>query len=304
MVAERGGGGGEAGSGRERAVIEASEGMPRGPEGAIKLTYLEGNGWMCQVNGLNLLVDPVFGVLDFGVSALLQVRKKVLWDGERVTRDLAAITDFLVITQGFDDHCHPPTIQALAGLLDASVHIVAPPSAKAVLEEHFPPSRVTYILPGQSTVVSKAGRAVEVEATTGPTLGPPWQQAENGYFIRPSAAGEGVAPDGGTLYMEPHLIFDESELSKRTADVVIAPVVAQNIGPFPLVCGGAKALDLASTLKASKLVTMANGDADFSGPLKGIVTAGNTLQEFLDMAAGAGAEVVVPEVAKAISVWP
>lgn len=46
------------------------------------------------------------------------------------------------------------------------------------------------------------------------------------------------APDGGTLYMEPHLIFDESELSKRTADVVIAPVVAQNIGPFPLVCGG------------------------------------------------------------------
>ena len=51
---------------------------------------------------------------------------------------------------------------------------------------------MTYILPGQSTVVSKAGRAVEVEATTGPTLGPPWQQAENGYFIRPSAAGEGV----------------------------------------------------------------------------------------------------------------
>ena len=40
-------------------------------------SYLEGNSWLCQVNGLNLLVDPVFGVLDFGVPALIQARKKV-----------------------------------------------------------------------------------------------------------------------------------------------------------------------------------------------------------------------------------
>lgn len=39
--------------------------------------YLELNSWMWQVNGLNLLVDPVFGVLDFGVPALLKVRKRV-----------------------------------------------------------------------------------------------------------------------------------------------------------------------------------------------------------------------------------
>ncbi|CAN0549906.1 unnamed protein product, partial [Laminaria digitata] len=32
---------------------------------------------MCQVNGLNLLVDPVFGVLDFGVPLLIEARKKV-----------------------------------------------------------------------------------------------------------------------------------------------------------------------------------------------------------------------------------
>ena len=49
---------------------------------------------------------------------------------------------------------------------------------------------------------------------------------------------ETAAPEGGSLYFEPHLMFDEAELSKLKADVVIAPVVAQSIGPFPLVNGG------------------------------------------------------------------
>ncbi|CAN0276609.1 unnamed protein product, partial [Laminaria digitata] len=105
-------------------------------------------------------------------------------------------------------------------------------------QEHFPASRITYVLPGQSTVLSKGGRAVEIEAINGATLGPPWQQAENGYFIRPAAADSGVVPEGGILYLEPHLMFDDSELSRFTADVVIAPVVQQNIGPYPLVRGG------------------------------------------------------------------
>lgn len=47
-----------------------------------------------------------------------------------------------------------------------------------------------------------------------------------------------TVPDGGTLYFEPHLMFDEAELSELRADVVIAPVVQQSVGPFPLVCGG------------------------------------------------------------------
>lgn len=56
------------------------------------------------------------------------------------------------------------------------------------MQEHFPGSRITYILPGQSTVLSVGGRAVEIKATTGAVLGPPWQQAENGVIVRPVAA--------------------------------------------------------------------------------------------------------------------
>ncbi len=39
--------------------------------------YLELNSWMWQVNGLNLLVDPLFDTLDFGVPALIQGNKLV-----------------------------------------------------------------------------------------------------------------------------------------------------------------------------------------------------------------------------------
>ncbi len=55
-------------------------------------------------------------------------------------------------------------------------------------QDHFPASRITYILPGQSTVLSAGGRAVEITATNGAVLGPPWQQAENGMVVRPAAA--------------------------------------------------------------------------------------------------------------------
>lgn len=66
----------------------------------------------------------------------------------------------------------------------------------------------------------------------------------------------------------------------------------------------ARALELASTLKASKLVSMANGDGDFTGPVKNAISQGNTLQEFLDLARDAGRDVVVPEPGRPINVWP
>ncbi|CAN0531611.1 unnamed protein product, partial [Ectocarpus sp. 8 AP-2014] len=42
-----------------------------------RLRYLELNSWMWEVNGINILVDPVFGTLDFGVPLLVQANKQV-----------------------------------------------------------------------------------------------------------------------------------------------------------------------------------------------------------------------------------
>ena len=66
----------------------------------------------------------------------------------------------------------------------------------------------------------------------------------------------------------------------------------------------ARALDLAAALSASKVVTMANAEGDFSGPLGNVVTEGGTLEDFLELARAKGVTVVVPEPAKAVDVWP
>lgn len=44
--------------------------------------------------------------------------------------------------------------------------------------------------------------------------------------------------EGGSFYYEPHLMFDETELSQLKADVVIVPAIRQSIGPYDLVAGG------------------------------------------------------------------
>lgn len=59
-------------------------------------------------------------------------------------------------------------------------------------QKFFAPSRMTYVLPEKSVVVSKGGRAVSLRATSGARVGPPWQQKENGYIIRPAAASPGA----------------------------------------------------------------------------------------------------------------
>lgn len=49
---------------------------------------------------------------------------------------------------------------------------------------------------------------------------------------------DGLVLEGGSFYYEPHLMFDETELSQLKADVVIVPATQQRIGPYDLVAGG------------------------------------------------------------------
>ncbi|KAI5436099.1 hypothetical protein KIW84_022515 [Lathyrus oleraceus] len=46
---------------------------------SYKLTYLEGNSWLWNVGGANILVDPILvGNLDFGIPWLYDASKKFL----------------------------------------------------------------------------------------------------------------------------------------------------------------------------------------------------------------------------------
>lgn len=237
------------------------------PSGNTVLRYLEANSWELRLGDINIAIDPVFDQLDFGVPALYRGNRKYL-DSAAELKSLAVRTDFVFISQGFDDHAHKPTLKKLV-VLNNSLRYLCPPSAKkALVDSGINEAMITTILPGQNFVFSKDETEIEVVATTGALLGPPWQQKENGYIMRPT---ERSSKPFKSVYYEPHCMFDEAELSNYTADVVITPVVSVRIPNYTILGGGPKALQLAELLKASYIVPMSNWDLEERGLLKRIV---------------------------------
>lgn len=146
--------------------------------------------------------------------------------------------------------------------------------------------QVVYLEPGQSfNMAASNGSQVNVKATAGPVLGPPWQRPENGYAHTPSCEFHirlrffcmtssvecwqidflcikfycrylVTSPQGQlTLYLEPHCVYDKTFLEKERADIVITPVIKQLLPSFTLVSGQEDAVQLAKTLCA-KYVTL------------------------------------------------
>ena len=68
----------------------------------------------------------------------------------------------------------------------------------------------------------------------GALLGPPWQQKENGYIIRPTIISKKVFK---SIYYEPHCMNDPEELANYEVDIVITPIVSQELPAFTLVAG-------------------------------------------------------------------
>uniref|UniRef100_A0A0A9DDA9 Metallo-beta-lactamase domain-containing protein n=1 Tax=Arundo donax TaxID=35708 RepID=A0A0A9DDA9_ARUDO len=233
---------------------------------------------------LRILVDPiVVGNLDFGAPWLFDGAKKnptvkALGVGDLLAPETAP--DLLLITQSLDDHCHVRTLTQLSARAP-DLPVVTTPNAQPVLGSLPTPfRRVTYLEPGQSTVVNDH---IRVLATAGPVLGPPWQRPENGYIL---TAGADDGMSGGLLYYEPHCVYDRSFLHKNRlrADVVITPVVKQLLpANFTLVSGQEDAVDLARMLQARYVVPMSNGDVDAGGLLATVISTQGTTQSYKTM---------------------
>ncbi|KAM0882986.1 hypothetical protein ACQ4PT_031931 [Festuca glaucescens] len=144
----------------------------------VKLTYLEFNGWVWELDGgFRILVDPILdGNLDFGIPWLFDAAKKTLKNKDGL--DLAGV-DLLLITQSLDDHCHLRTLTRISAAMP-DLPVITTPNARPIVSA-LPFTNVTYIEPGESTTVG--GGTIEVLATAGPVLGPPWQRPENGYIL-------------------------------------------------------------------------------------------------------------------------
>lgn len=250
----------------------------------IQLTYLEGNSWLWNLGGVNILVDPVLvGNLDFGVPSLYDAAKKVV---KNFRLEGLPELDCLLITQGLDDHCHIKTLTPLSQLRPG-LRVVAARSAEPILSTLF--RNVMYIEPGQSfEFEGKNGGKVYIRATVGPVLGPPWQRPENGYVV--------TAENCQSVYLEPHCVFDRSSVEKEQADIVITPVIKQLLPSFTLVSGQEDAVSLAKLLKAKFVVPMNNGDLDAKGILSLLLRQDGTVESFKQLLSRElpGAQVLEP----------
>uniref|UniRef100_A0A7N0T5Q9 Metallo-beta-lactamase domain-containing protein n=1 Tax=Kalanchoe fedtschenkoi TaxID=63787 RepID=A0A7N0T5Q9_KALFE len=236
----------------------------------FKLTYLEVNGWLWEVNGLKLLVDPILvGNLDFGMPWLSDGAKKTLKNFS--LSDLPDQIDCLLITQSLDDHCHLRTLRPLSQKYP-NLRVIATRNAKTLLDPLF--TNVTYIEPGQSHQISTADNAsVEVRATGGPIVGLPWEPPEKSYMV--------TSPRGQlSLYFEPHCLNEENIVEKLQADIVITPVTKQLLSGLTLVSGQEDAVKLAKLLKAKFVVPMSKGDLDAKGLLTGFLQPQGTTESF------------------------
>ena len=255
----------------------------------LSVRFLEGNTWLLDICDLKILIDPILtGSLDFGIPWLYRGEKKFI-DQDYELKSLAASCDYVLISQGFDDHAHSPTLRQLAKLRP-NLPFIIPPSARGTLAACDIPDKCIEVLThGGKTTLRKGKVCIVLIATSGALLGPPWQQKENGYIIRPSADSEKSFP---SVYYEPHCMYEERDLRRYSpVDYAITPVVAQELPAFTLVAGGQKALDLARLLK-STIIPMANAELNASGLLSGIVKSEGKYAEFKALAKTQGINVV------------
>mmetsp|Transcript_13804 Transcript_13804/g.20675 ORF Transcript_13804/g.20675 Transcript_13804/m.20675 type:complete len:318 (+) Transcript_13804:57-1010(+) len=246
---------------------------------SCRFRFLESNTWDVTVNNVNIFIDPVMSQLDFGIPLLYTGNKKVV-NGPTELKNVATKSDIILISQGFDDHAHRPTLTELSKSFPTKKY-VCPPSAKPILLScGVKDQYISTIRPGEMFVfTNEKGNSVEIKATTGALLGPPWQPKENGYLIRALPTISSVS-DKYDLYYEPHCMFDEQELSQFSADVVITPIVSQELPAYTLVAGGEKALRLAQVLNAKFVVPMANGNLKQEGLLSVVISSSGSEAEF------------------------
>jgi L-ascorbate metabolism protein UlaG (beta-lactamase superfamily) len=238
------------------------------------LRYLETNAWDLTIGGINIAIDPVlYSPLDFGIPLLYEGKKKVI-DGKEELNRIIEKSDYVLLSQGLDDHAHKPTLQQLSSRCPNMPYVCPPSALPLLLSCGISRDKISLLNPGEKKTISKGSTSIDILATTGALVGPPWQKNENGYLIRsknPSIS----------LYYEPHCMFDEAELARLQADYVISPVVSQELPFYTLVAGGEKVLKLAKLLKSKAIIPMANGELDQSGVLASLLQAKGSEDQFM-----------------------
>ena len=220
-------------------------------------TYLGANGWLLNMAGLRVLLDPwLSGPLVFPPGAWLL-------KGEMPNlMPIPEQLDLLLLTQGLPDHAHPETLQALS----KQIPVVAS-AAAARVAERLGFETVTTLQPGDTTTVGD----LKIRATAGAAV----PAVENGYLLD--------WPDG-SLYLEPHGVLDPA-IDQRSVDTLITPVVDLGLPMLGAFITGARVMpDLISRFQPKTvLASTTGGDVKFSGMISSLLNAADASTDTGDL---------------------
>lgn len=208
---------------------------------ALVATYLGANGWLLEFGAMRVLVDPWFtGPLRFGPGGWLL--EGTLGTPQPVPEGL----DLLVLSQGLDDHCHPPSLALLPKELPV---LASPTAARRARQLGF--TRVVPMRP--------EARHPEPPLTVSATAGAAVPQQENGWLFDHPA---------GSLYLEPHG-FPSADLPSRALTAVITPVIDVGLPLAGAFVRGRSALPelLRRFQPATVLASTTGGNVRFRGAL-------------------------------------
>lgn len=228
----------------------------------MHLTYLDSNSWLIEIDGKRILLDPwLMGELTFGNAPWLFRGKK------NNPQPIPENIDLILLSQGLEDHAHPPTLQKL----DRNIPVVASPNAAKVARELDYAEVISLEHNESFTLADK----VTIKAVPGSLIGP--TLVENGYIIQGLESGKNI-------YYEPH--GEHCDLIKENQpvniDVVITPIISLKLPLIGAVIKGQKTtLDLCQRLKPQVVLsTAAGGDIDFGGLLMAILKPEGSVEQF------------------------
>lgn len=224
------------------------------------LTWLDSNSWLLEIGGKRILIDPWL------VGSLIFSNLDWLFKGSRSqNRPIPDNIDLILLSQGLEDHAHPPTLQ----VLDHSIKVVASPNAAKVVQQ-LGYTQVTVLAHSESFTLNNQ---IEIKAFPGSPIGP--TLVENSYLLKELASGL-------TVYYEPHGYHSPHLQQSAPIDVVITPFVDMTLPLLgSIIKGQNSALEVVKSLQPQVIIsTAAGGDIAFEGLLMKFIQTKGTAEEF------------------------
>jgi L-ascorbate metabolism protein UlaG (beta-lactamase superfamily) len=250
----------------------------------MNFTWFDSNSWLIELAGKRILLDPwLVGTLSFS-------NLNWLFKGEKTTsRPIPEAIDLILLSQGLEDHAHPPTLQQL----DRNIPVVASPNAAKVVRA-LGYKQITELPHKEKTTL---GEQVEIKAVSGSPIGP--QLVENGYILKDLVNQQ-------TIYYEPHGYHSPSIKEDAPIDVIMTPVINIQLPLLGAVIQGKqKALEVCQWLQPQVILpTAAGGDITYEGLLTTVLRNEGSAEDFRALLAqnGLTTQVIAPKPGEAFTV--